>query len=51
MANDRGLEEAMEETITRWMSWRISRATGIPRGLPYRSGLVAHFGIMGEIGD
>jgi hypothetical protein len=46
------LEEAIEVAVTRWQAWRISRQTsrdeGIPRGLPYLTGWVAHFGILAE---
>ena len=46
------LEEAIEATVGRWQAWRISRQTsrdeGIPRGLPYLTGWVAHFGILAE---
>ena len=46
------LEEAIEATVARWQAWRISRQTsrdeGIPRGLPYLTGWVTHFDILGE---
>ena len=44
--------EAIEASIAHWQGWRIGRATsretGIPRGLPYLTGFVAHFEIMEE---
>jgi hypothetical protein len=47
-----GLEEAIEAAVGRWMGWRIDRKTerehGIPRGLPYLTGWVTHFQILGE---
>jgi hypothetical protein len=46
------LEAAIEATIGRWQGWRIGRRTfrdeGIPAGLPYMTGWVTHFGILGE---
>jgi hypothetical protein len=46
------LEAAIEATIGRWQGWRIGRRTsrdeGIPAGLPYLTGWVTHFGILGE---
>ena len=49
------LEEAIEAAIARWQGWRIGRQTsreeGIPAGLPYLTGWVAHFGILGETAD
>ena len=49
------LEEAIEAAVGRWQGWRISRRTfrdeGIPAGLPYLTGWVAHFGILGETAD
>jgi hypothetical protein len=49
------LEEAIEAAIGRWQGWRISRRTfrdeGIPAGLPYLTGWVTHFGIIGEMAD
>jgi hypothetical protein len=46
------LEEAIEATVARWRTWRIDRRTsfdeGIPRGLPYLTGWVGHFEILGE---
>jgi hypothetical protein len=37
------------------MGWHIDRRTsrdeGIPVGLPYLTGWVAHFGILGETAD
>jgi hypothetical protein len=47
------LEEAIAATVARWQAWRISRQTsrdeGIPRGLPYLTGWVGHFEILGEM--
>jgi hypothetical protein len=54
-AESERLEEAIEATVARWQGWRISRRTsrdeGIPAGLPDLTGWVAHFGILGEMGD
>lgn len=47
----KGLEisDAIADATARWMGWRIgaqtSRETGIPRGLPYLTGLVINEGI------
>ena len=47
------LKEAIDAAIARWMGWRIDRKTsrdeGIPRGLPYLTGWVGHFEILGEM--
>ncbi|MBF0093057.1 MAG: hypothetical protein HQL34_00775 [Alphaproteobacteria bacterium] len=44
---------AIDAAIKRWMGWTIGRRTeqetGIPRGLPYLTGFVAHCEIMAEI--
>ena len=49
------LEAAIELAVARWQGWRISRRTfrdeGIPAGLPYLTGWVAHFGILAEASD
>ena len=49
------LEAAIEAAVVRWQGWRISRRTfrdeGIPAGLPYLTGWVAHFGILAETAD
>jgi hypothetical protein len=49
------LDTAIEAAVARWMAWRIdrrtSRETGIPRGLPYLTGFVAHFEIMAEAAE
>lgn len=41
---------AVEAAVQRWMGWRIdrstSRETGIPAGLPYLTGFVAHHEIL-----
>jgi len=46
-------EDAIDAAITRWMGWTIDRETsresGIPRGLPYLTGLVAHFAMLAEL--
>jgi hypothetical protein len=46
------LKTAIEAAVERWMSWTIDRRTerehGIPRGLPYLTGWVAHYEILGE---
>jgi hypothetical protein len=46
------LEAAIEAAVARWQGWRIGRQPcrdeGIPRGLPYLTGWVAHFGILAE---
>jgi hypothetical protein len=46
---------AIEAAIARWQGWRIGRQTsreeGIPAGLPYLTGWVAQFGILGETDD
>jgi hypothetical protein len=44
------LPDAINAVAQQWMSWKISRATsvrhGIPRGLPYLTGLVIHCGTL-----
>jgi hypothetical protein len=51
----RAIEEAIDMAVTRWMgwtiSWRTSRETGIPRGLPYLTGFVTHVEIEAEADD
>jgi hypothetical protein len=46
------LEPAIDAAVTRWMDWTIgrqtARETGIPKGLPYLTGFVAHFEILAE---
>jgi hypothetical protein len=46
------LEAAIDAAITRWMGWKIDRATareyGIPKGLPYLTGFVGLYEIMAE---
>ena len=41
--------EAIDTATAQWMTWGIGRTTsrqhGIPRGLPYLTGFVAHCGI------
>jgi hypothetical protein len=51
----RSLAGAIEAAVQRWMGWRIdrrtARETGIPAGLPYLTGFVAHHGILAEAAD
>jgi hypothetical protein len=46
------LDAAVKAAAARWLDWRISRKTeretGIPRGLPYLTGFVAHCEIQAE---
>jgi hypothetical protein len=46
------LPAATNAAVERWMSWtigrRLSRETGIPRGLPYLTGFVTEFEILAE---
>ena len=46
------LEAAVDAAITRWMGWTISRsmsrATGIPKDLPYLTGYVTHYAIEAD---
>ena len=46
------LEPAIDAAVERWMGWtigrRMERDTGIPRGLPYLTGLVTHMEIEAE---
>ena len=48
------LKAAIETAVDRWMRWTTNRRTareyGIPRGLPYLTGFVAHCEIMAEPG-
>lgn len=48
----RGIADAIDAAIDRWMNWtidrRTSRETGIPRGLPYLVGFVTDCEIMAE---
>ncbi len=48
----RGLADAIDAAVDRWMNWtidrRTSRETGIPRGLPYLTGFVTDCEIMAE---
>ena len=48
------LPEAINRTTEQWIAWRISRTIskdyGIPRGLPYLTGLVMHCDIVEELG-
>lgn len=45
-------EAALANAITTWQGWkighRISRAEGIPAGLPYLTGWVQHFSVLAE---
>ncbi|MCA1907926.1 MAG: hypothetical protein LDL39_06155 [Magnetospirillum sp.] len=47
------LAAATKAAVSRWMEWKItrrtSRETGIPSGLPYLTGFVAHFEIMADV--
>jgi hypothetical protein len=47
------LKVAIDAAIARWMGWRIdrgtSRETGVPKGLPYLTGIANHFAIMAEL--
>lgn len=49
------LKAAIDAAVDRWMGWTISRRTereyGIPRGLPYLTGFVTHYGILAEMAD
>jgi hypothetical protein len=46
------LGAAIDAAITRWMGWKIDRATarehGIPKGLPYLTGFVGFYEIMAD---
>ena len=46
------LPSAVNSAVGRWMGWSINRTTsremGIPLGLPYLKGLIAHFEIQAE---
>ncbi|MFM8747240.1 MAG: hypothetical protein ACKOED_11325 [Aestuariivirga sp.] len=46
------LEDTIRNTGRIWNGWRIGRSiqreTGIPRGLPYLTGWVHHFGMLAE---
>ncbi len=46
------LEDAIRNTVRIWNGWKIGhsiqRETGIPRGLPYLTGWVHHFGMLAE---
>jgi hypothetical protein len=48
----RGLADAIDAAVDRWMNWtidrRTSRETGIPRGLPYLVGFATDCEIMAE---
>jgi hypothetical protein len=47
------MEAAIDAAIGRWMGWTtdgcMESELGIPRGLPYLTGLVTHYEIMAEI--
>lgn len=55
LAKGKALEDAIDAAVARWMGWTIDRRTarehGIPRGLPYLTGLVTHFQILAEADD
>jgi hypothetical protein len=48
----RDLQSALAAAVERWMGWtigrRLSRETGIPRGLPYLVGFVVDCEILAE---
>lgn len=50
LARGKTLQDAIEAAIGQWMGWTIGRQTskdyGIPRGLPYLTGFVIHYGIV-----
>ena len=52
LAAGKTLQAAIDAAVSRWMGWRINRRTerdtGIPRGLPYLTGFVAHFEILAD---
>jgi len=45
------LTAAIDAAVAQWMDWEIDRRTerdlGIPRGLPYLTGFVTHYEILG----
>jgi hypothetical protein len=49
------LHESILAAVTQWERWKITRETmramGIPCGLPYLSGFVAHFEVMADTVD
>ena len=49
LLNSHDMHEAVAEAVEKWMSWKIGRTTqrthGIPKGLPYLTGLVIQSGI------
>ena len=49
LAGGLAIKVAVAQAIAKWMDWKIgritARETGIPRGLPYLSGFVIHFGL------
>ena len=49
LARGQALPKAIDTATAQWMTWGIGRTTsrqhGIPRGLPYLTGFVAHCGI------
>ena len=55
LAREKTLEEAIDDAITRWMDWTISkhaeREKGIPSGLPYLTGIVLHCQMKAEAFD
>ena len=46
------IQQAIDAAVTRWMSWTIGRQTskdfGIPKGLPYLTGIVIHCEVTDE---
>ena len=55
LARGTTLKNAIEAPVARWMGWRTdrrtSRATRIPLGHPYPTGIVTHFAIFAEMGS
>jgi hypothetical protein len=53
MATGASLNDAIDAATRRWMAWRINHRTsiesGIPEGLPFLTGLVAHFEILDDM--
>ena len=50
--DDQALPDAIKAATSKWMGWKIGKATsreyGIPRGLPYLTGFVVHCAIAEE---
>jgi hypothetical protein len=49
LASDLAMDAAVAQAIAKWMDLKIgritARQTGIPKGLPYLTGFVIHFGL------